>query len=29
MNRAALPTGVEGGMVFPQSEHSVDDTLRV
>lgn len=28
VNRATLPTGVEGGMVFPQSEHSVDDTLR-
>lgn len=29
VNRATLPTGIEGGMVFPQSEHSVDDTLRI
>lgn len=26
-NRAVLPTGVRGGMVFPRSEHSVDDML--
>lgn len=27
VNRATLPAGVGEGMVFPQSEHSVDDML--